>query len=308
MKNFINFRTGFARFHYDEKADGTGGQQQQQQQQQQPAAAWHAGKVDAETNGYMQNRGWDGKTAEEVALAAMTAHREAEKFLGVPANQLVRLPKDAADEAGWKAVHQRLGAPTDAKDYDFSGAKNAKGEPLDAKTMEMLRGFAGATGMSKDNASRLASEIVKHNDATVAEKEAQRQVVIAQQKADLQKNWGPNAAANMLVAKNAAEALGVPKAAIDALEAMEGVGYPLVMEMFRNIGARIGEAKFVNGEGEKKDTVMSVDAAKSKKAELMRDTEWTKRYMAGDSAAVREMTGLNTIIANADTTPNSVTF
>ena len=47
-------------------------------------------------------------------------YREAEKLIGAPASQLLRLPADPSkDMDGMKAVWQRLGAPSDAKEYDF---------------------------------------------------------------------------------------------------------------------------------------------------------------------------------------------
>src|SRR5437879_5504237 len=90
-------------------------------------ASWHQG-ADAETLGHIQNRGWQDKPANEVALAAIKAHREAEKLIGVPADQLLRLPVSTADAEAWKPVWQKLGAPVDAAGYDFTPIKTAAGE------------------------------------------------------------------------------------------------------------------------------------------------------------------------------------
>src|SRR5690348_6393637 len=48
---------------------------------------WFDG-ADAETVGHIQNRGLDKLPANEAALAAIKAHREAEKHLGVRADQI----------------------------------------------------------------------------------------------------------------------------------------------------------------------------------------------------------------------------
>src|ERR1700721_4362885 len=77
---------------------------------------WHAGKVDAEVLGHMQNHGWHDKSPEEVALAAVKSHREAQKVIGVPPDRVLKIPVDAGDKAGWDKIHQRLGVPKEAKD------------------------------------------------------------------------------------------------------------------------------------------------------------------------------------------------
>src|SRR5881394_756652 len=64
---------------------------------------------------------------------------DAEKLVGVPADQVLRVPKDAADEKGWNAVWSRLGKPTDAKGYDFSDIKFADGTAPDATFVETMR-------------------------------------------------------------------------------------------------------------------------------------------------------------------------
>jgi hypothetical protein len=85
-----------------------------------------------------QNNGWD-KDPVIAAIEASKSHRELQKFHGVPASQLVKLPKDAADEAGWKAVYSRLGMPAEAKDYDLSGVKRADGTDVDQALADTLR-------------------------------------------------------------------------------------------------------------------------------------------------------------------------
>src|SRR5258708_38450661 len=90
---------------------------------------WYTGVtgVDQEMVGHWTNRGWINKTAPEIAVEATKAAREAQAYVGVPAEQLVRLPKDPKDELGWKQVWQRFGVPKEAKEYDFTPVKFADG-------------------------------------------------------------------------------------------------------------------------------------------------------------------------------------
>lgn len=269
----------------------------EQQQQQAPAPAWHAG-ADAEIVGYLQNRGWHDKPANEVALEAVKAHRAAEQMIGVPADRVVKLPADASDEAGWKAVWAKLGKPADPKEYDFSTVKIGD-TALTQADQDYLRGVANDLNLSKEGALRLASDFAKRQSDAAAGTIAERTAKIAEEKAALAANWGPNAEANLYVAKQTALKLGVTPEQVQALE--DTVGYAKVMELFRNIGQKTGEASFVSNGQEFNKGVMTREQASARKAELLNDSAWTARYQAGDAQANRELQALLTIIVGDDT-------
>lgn len=263
-----------------------------------PDAKWYAG-ADAELIGHIQTKGWHEKPANTVALEAIRAHREAEKFIGVPADQVLRLPKDATDEAGWKALHGRLGVPADAKGYDFTGVKFADGKEPDASFTDWLGQTALALNVPKDAAARMGQELVKYlenNETTLA---TERAAKLVEEKAALDTNWGANKDANLFIAKQAAAKLGVTPEAIQALEGQ--IGYAKVMEMFRSIGTKIGEANFIDGGKGPGNGIMTREQAVARKAELMADQAFSKRYLDGDAAAVREMTAVLTLITSDDT-------
>ncbi len=106
----------------------------------------------------------------------------------------------------------------------------------------------------------------------------------------------------MFVARQAAQALGIDPATVQTLE--NAIGYDKVMEMFRNVGARIGEDKYVQGGGSNGQGggAMTQGQAMARKTELMADKGWVSKYLAGDAAAQREMTALNTMIIGGDDT------
>lgn len=256
---------------------------------------WHQGVegFDAETIGHIQTKGWDKLDAPKAALQAVKAWKEAERYVGVPANQIVRLPTDANDEPGWKAVWARLGAPADAKDYDFSTVKIG-GKDIDAALQETFRTAAASAHLPKDAATRVAAGLAKYLESSEAAKLAEHTAAVEKEREALNKNWGANKDVNLVVAKNAAAALGVTPADVEALEKI--VGYSRVMEIFRNIGTKIGEDKFVSNNGGGTPGVMTKEQAVARKAELMKDSAWADRYMKGGSAENREMTSLIKII------------
>lgn len=253
-------------------------------------APWHQGVegIDADLMGHMQNKQWDKMTSQQAAVAAARAHREAEKMIGVPANQLVRLPTDANDANGWNAVWSRLGKPTDAKDYDFSAVKIGD-KPLEQGVADFLRQSAFALNLSKDGALRYAQEYAKHQTDTASAALADRTATVAAQRDELKANWKVNYDANMLVAQAAAKALGVSEAEIAALE--NTVGYSKTMEMFRAIGSKIGEDKFISSDTPS-GGIMTREQAVARMNTLKADSAWAKRYMEGGAAENRELQDL----------------
>lgn len=268
--------------------------QQQQQQQTQPWYQNVAG-VDPEMLGHWTNRGWHTKTAAEVAVEATKAWKGAEHLVGVPADQIVRLPKDAKDEAGWKGVWQRLGAPKEAKEYDFSQIKFSDGSALDDVFVERMKAKAFALNLPKQAALEMTQDFAKYLDESETTESAERTAKLNEQKLALKKNWGPNEAANLFVAQRAAAALGLDPATVTSLESV--IGYDKIMEMFRSIGEKIGEDKFVkSGAPGNQGGPMTREQAVAKKADLMSDPVWKTAYLNGDQAKLREMMALNTII------------
>jgi hypothetical protein len=271
-------------------ADGDqnqGGQQQagdgQQQQQQQQSKPWYDGKLDADLLGHVQNAGWKVDDPATLAAEAVKAHREARKFIGVPESQLLRLPTDAKDEAGWNSVWQRLGVPKDPKEYDFSAVKRADGSAIDDQFAETIRQTAATNRVPKDAATAFAQSLVKYQDDQRAAQVAEATAKLNTEKADLAKSWGPNADMNKLAAMQGAKRLGVDAETIAALENV--AGYSKVMEMFRKIGAGTSEDTFVDGKSAAPATAAS---AQARLDELSADKAWRARLFAGDAAAKRE--------------------
>lgn len=260
------------------------------------ALPWFNG-ADAEIVGHIQNRGWDKLTAAEAALNAVKSHREAEKHLGVPADQLLRFPKDAADAEGWTRVNDRLGVPKEAKDYDFSSVKLAGDKPLPAALTEALAPALQSVHVGKDAAPEVVRAIAKYLDTQTSAAETDRTAALNAEREALKINWGSNVEANMLVAKQAATALGVTPEAVAALE--NTIGYAKVMEMFRNIGTKIGEDQFVNSKAPGGSGIMSAEQAEATLAEKKNDAAWVNKLNEGDQTVLKEFNNLTTIIAAA---------
>lgn len=257
-----------------------------------PAKPWWDGKADEKLIGHMQLR-FASHLADPAMLAVQAAksHMEAERLIGVPASQIVRLPTDPSDAAAWRVVHERLGAPKDAKEYAFSGPD---GKPLDGPMAEALRIASFENGLSKDAAGRMGSTISKlYNDAKVAA-ETEHAANLDRAKALLKQQWGNDHDVNMQIAGNTARRMGIDQAAVDALERVQG--YDKVMEMFRSIGVKIGEAKFLENTDPLTPGKMTREMAIARKADLMQDTAWRDRYLERGDKEMKEMANLLSII------------
>lgn len=257
-------------------------------------ATWYSG-VDNETVGYLQNRGWDKLPGDKAALEAIKAHREAEKLLGAPQEQLVRLPKDVNDVAGWNAVYSKLGVPDKVDDYDVSAVKLADGKPLGDKEAAEIKQIAADLKLPKASATLLAQRLVKLAEAENSNSKAEYEAKMAVETETLKKNWGNNFSANKLIAEETMKKLGIPEEAITALA--ETAGYAAAMEAFRNVGTRIGEDKFITAN--RPGGVMTKDEAVYKLSQLQNDSIWYGKFAQGDAAAAREFNDLTRIIAGA---------
>jgi hypothetical protein len=261
-----------------------------------PPKPWYDGKADQETVGYMQARGLHDKPADDVALAAIQAHREAERLLGVPKDQLVRLPA-ANDEAAQRAFWQKFGMPAEAKDYDFPSLKDKDGKVTDAALDQAVRTTAFQLNLPKDAASRFVEAMMKTQTTAAKDAEAALATKLDEGRAELQKNWGANFAAHKIVAQEGAKKLGLDPEIINSLE--QTAGYAKTMEALRRVGAASAEDTFVRGNKDVNDGVMTAEQASEKLAQLKADEVWRQRYLNGGVAEMREFQVLTKIISEA---------
>lgn len=254
---------------------------------------WFDG-ADADTIGFLQNRGLDKKPANDAAMALVKSYREAATHLGAPPDQLVRLPKDASDEAGRKAFYARIGVPTEAKDYDFASIKRADGNELDQAFRDSLGKAFLNNGVPKDAAPQIARDLVKYLDDQKAGDDTILQGKMQEEADQLAKNWGPNLKTNTFIANQAAEKLGLGKDVMDALTKV--AGRPAVANALLKIGQMMGEDKFVANPAPGGSGAMTKDQAQSRINELMTDSDFGKRLESGDARANQEWNGLHRLL------------
>lgn len=277
---------GRPRFHFDENASGAGGAAGAAAAAA-AAKPWHDGVAD-DVKGFWQNKGLPLDDPKAFGTKLTELYRSAEKFIGVPPDQVVKIPKADAAPEDIRAYYERLGAPKEAKDYDVSAVK-------DATIAEALRATMHERGVPKDAAAAIAASVAKSLESRATTESTVNAQKLADQKAALRANWGDKYDYNHLQAMEGARRLGI---APEAVQAMEGqIGYDKVMESMRKIGANTREDTFVErGAGGPAGDITTREGAVSRKAELMADVAWADRYLKGGAAEAREMTRLNTLI------------
>jgi hypothetical protein len=243
--------------------------------------------------GYLQNRGWDKLTPDKAALEAIKAHREAEKLIGAPQDQLLRMPKDASDVDGWNKVHAKLGVPEKPTDYDFTAVKFTDGREIGAEEVTALQTMAKELNLPKATAQLLAQKLIKISETEGLKFSTEQEAKLAQETDKLKENWGAGFNTNKIVADNAMAKFGVTAEQQAALE--KTIGYAATMEMFRSIGASMGEDKFVRGGGPTPGA-LTKDEATYKMSQLQNDKLWVDKLMNGDVLAQKEFNDLTRVM------------
>lgn len=255
-----------------------------------PPAAWHDG-VTPEVKGFWQLKGLPVDDPKAFGTKLTELYQQAEKFIGAPPDQIVRLPKPDAKPEDLRAYYERIGAPKEAKDYDLTPIK-------DPAIADSLRATMHERGVPKEAAAAVAATVAKSLESIAAAQTTLDTAKLVDQRAALEKNWGGKDSAtyqfNHLNAMEGARRLGITP---EAVKAMEGqIGYDKVMEAMRKIGAHTREDTFVERGVSGQGDVTTMEAAVARKAELMNDNAWADRYMKGGAAEKREMDKLNQMI------------
>jgi hypothetical protein len=260
-----------------------------------PEAKWYSG-FDADTQNYITSRGLSDKDPSDAFLEAAKAHREAQAYIGVPKEQLLKLPKADAPPEEWDAVYQRLGYSANADDYKLDGVE------AEDSFKDFIRERAKELHLSPENTSKLAESIKKFNADSGAASTADAQAEATKAMEQLRQSWGPNYEANKVIADNAYAAMMAAAgfdqtkmtAAIQKLG--ESVGKAETMQMLLAVGQKLGEDKFVGGGGPGGNLgPRNAEQAVARIAELKADTTWVARYLAGGAAENKEMNDLHVL-------------
>lgn len=245
-----------------------------------PEAPWF-GNVSEDLKGYIENKQWSGP--EDV----ITGYRNLEKLTGVPADRMLKLPGEGAEQAEWDSVWSRLGRPDKPEGYGFEAK-----EGQDAALLEWAQTAFHELGLPKATAAALMQKYEELGTSILQNEETAYQERTAKEATDLKKEWGAAFEQNAGVAKSAAVRLGIDGATIDKLERV--LGFSGTMKLFHDIGSRTGEGDFVgSGSGGNHTGIMTPSAARNRIAALRNDPAFVQRYTSHETGAMEEMKRLH---------------
>jgi hypothetical protein len=249
-----------------------------------PAAFdWGTTGLDADTLGYVQTKGFKG------VGDVVSSYRNFEKLQGVPADQIIKLPKPD-DAAGWKGVWSRLGAPEKPEGYKLPVPEGDKGE-----FAKVAAGWFHELGVPAKMAEAIAAKWNTYTAETMTSRTEQTKAKFTQESEVLKKDWGQAFDQNVARAQLAAGKLGFDEATIDAMENAKGFAW--TMKFFSDLGAKMGESGFDTGDNSQPNQftggMLTPAQAKAKIGMLQADREWSKKYVAGDATAKAEMENLH---------------
>lgn len=256
--------------------------------------SWYEG-VEPETVGYIQNKKWEGA---DGPIKALEGYRNLEKFHGVPADQIIKLPKQD-DAEGWGKVYQRLGRPEAADKY--GDVQVPEGVSLNSDLVKKFDNIFFNQNLTKAQRDNVIASYATEEAAVIAERDRQDALRIANERAQLKNEWGSKYEERVELGRRAVRVglpEGVDKDAI--LLDMEKVAGPLVFgKMFANFADKMGlaEDKMVDGDksgggfGYTKEQALADREAL--KAELGRDRQRLDMYNKNTGPDVEKMRKLN---------------
>jgi hypothetical protein len=222
--------------------------------------------LDNETRAYAAVKGWDRLDGDTAVTTIFKAYQNLEKVRPAP----VELPKAAGD-------------------YKWD-VKHSDGKALEPEFNEFLRTMAFDLKLPVEAGAQLAAKMVAHYDeAELADSQADVERVTTGTAA-LKTAWGADYEKNEAAAKNAFDALKLPKETVDAL--VKAMGVDGAMQLGHTLGTRMGEAPMLKGDGSvdnnQQQPALTKEAALARRNQMVEDKAFQAKVASGDTEAMAE--------------------
>lgn len=245
---------------------------------------WY-GSFDTDTKGWLEAKGLTKLQSDAAYPEIVKGYRNVEKLIGVPSERLLKLPGADSDKAAWDDVYTKLGRPANSTEYEVPVP-----EGTDTTFADWAKGTFHELGLSKTQGKGLSEQWSAFAKSMQDKQKVEYSQKIAADTSALKTEWGQAFDQNINVAKRATSVFGFDAATVDKLEA--GMGFSGLMKFMHTLGTRLGEDKFVSGDGGGSG-IMTPDGAKAKIAQLKADGEFTSKYIAGNLDARSQMEQLH---------------
>lgn len=244
----------------------------------QAATGWWDSVKDAEV------KGWLGNKKFPDAESALKSYWGLERLMGADkAGRTVMLPKDEADEAGWRALASKIGVPETPDGY-----KLPLPEGVDDGFAKTASKWFHEAGVPPRAANRIAEAWNAWIGEQVQTGEAADRAESEKQMGALEKEWGGEFTAKRELAQRGyrdfAKHFGLDdKAALERAESVLGAAN--LTKFFAGLGELNGESSFAGPDGKGSFGVTPQEAQRQvdqiiadRTAGKINDTQWRKEY------------------------------
>ncbi|MFZ1975809.1 MAG: hypothetical protein WAU89_23405 [Candidatus Acidiferrales bacterium] len=248
------------------------------------AAPWYGDIADPELKGWVELKKFDSPAS------ALKSAREAEKLLGVPKNELVRMPKADAKPEEWDTFYNTVGRPATPDDYKLEVPMGDDGDF--AKAIAPILHKAGITGTQAKILNTAWNELMA-DTLTAGEQQTQQQ-----SQADilnLKREWGNSYDRRVEMGQRAirqfgSELGGTPDEQRDELLKLENYlgGSAKMIRLFAAIGSKLGESGFVEGDRTPGFEGITPAAAQARLDELKQDKAWVRARLSDSTGKGKE--------------------
>lgn len=233
--------------------------------------------LDEELRGVAANKGW--KTEAD----AVRSYRDLERKFGANPDSVVKMPAMDADPKEWDEFYNKLGRPEDPKEYEIPLPE--AGEPIKGFE-DWARNAFHKHGITPQQAKGILGE---YNQMLQQQVEESHNDFNTRQQAEvdeLAKEWGVAHDKNVKIAAKGAQVMGITPDQADALE--DVLGYGQTMRMMHNIGSKLGEDVYVDGQGGGGDGAMTPAQAMDEIGRLKLDKDFRTRLQGQDPVALKK--------------------
>lgn len=232
------------------------------------------------------------KDLKDLDGLARSYHGQA-KLLGVPKDQLLRLPTDDKPES-WDPIYNRLGRPEKADAYKLTLPKGVK---MNDESAKPIFEAAHKLGVSQKQLDGLYGALAAQGTAQQAAAKAKMVGDIATGVAALKTEWGAatdqKIAGGMTALKHYSEQLKLGDGLVTELERTGLGNSPALAKLLDHLHSNLKEDGKLVGRGGGDDALHSPTEARQNIAALQQDKEFMKAYQdrrhIGHKAAVEKM-------------------
>lgn len=215
----------------------------------------------------------------------LRSYQGAEKLIGVPPAQLLRLPNDTSTKEDLDAFYSKLGRPADAKGYEFKAP-----DGVDRTFLDAAAGKFHELGLTTKQAQGLREWYDGQGTAATEAQKQQGLLDNQSQQAALKTEWGAAYDAKITQARMFANQAGIDAPTLDKLQSV--MGFDGVMKFMAGLGAKIGEGSFPTGDRGTAFGALTPAQAQAEIKALQNDKEFRGKYLAGNVEAKAKMAQL----------------